>query len=793
MLVFTLAIGLTVGWAAEAGAQANHPGSAGRYALERGMLYTSVTNLGTQGGSIGAALSRASSMVYPATVGSDLITGDSWASQLPNFRVDCNSEGRIESTSHGEGIGLALKVPASFPVYADFSKDGYYVVLSGPRSDMLDEIVPMYQDPSEDDDLKYLGGEPRVRPSSAEEAGADWRQGLPYYYPSNWAEEVLPQKLDKEPLSRRPVVIDNWRFGEYQTAGPPAAPSSRSDEWAEEIVLTKWTTLAGVTFTRRHMTWSYPAFDDFILVEIEFENTGDSDGDGVRDLAEETLDEVYIPMMGCWMLTDAGLCHYNRSDRWHWYNAGGLDDWIVYSENAGYAGPAAGLKMIVDWDGDSPEFPWDDTGDPVNTLIISPSCDTGRKEGEFCSYQYMGFGPLAYEDGGTWGFNTRDAGKFVQPTGDQPHAVRFFRIEGETVSDDPRPNAHDRKAMYDMVAGSGFDANPSSMGVFYSTQTFGPYTLAPGDKGKLVVAWVGGSGAGEDDLYTWTRTTRNDQGELAKGETWMAEFFTRAKWAYDNEYDLPDAPPDVYAVVTNSPDATNRLNWSSASNAVNPDYGVADVAGYRIYRSEWNPDGPWSQVGEVSSATTTFTDTASVAGFNYWYSVRSYASGHADWAGRVGTMATLPAKVQAQVQAGLEGGQWARAQRKPKFFSPKQPAVSQTENLAREVFVVPNPFRVGDANLQYPGKTQIRFVNVPSLCWIYVFNSAGDMVAQIKHDDRTDNPNNPEVWLGEAQWDQLAMSLGTGAIPSGIYFYVVESLVPGQEGKMKNGKFMVIR
>ena len=273
----------------------------------------------------------------------------------------------------------------------------------------------------------------------------------------------------------------------------------------------------------------------------------------------------------------------------------------------------------------------------------------------------------------------------------------------------------------------------------------------------------------------------------------MVEFFNRAKWAYDNEYDLPDAPPDVYPVVTNSPDATNMLTWNSASSAVHPDYGVADVAGYRVYRSEWNPDGPWTQVGEVTGATTTFTDDSSVAGFNYWYSVRSFASGHEEWTGRVGTMATLPAKVQAQVKAGLEGGQWGRAQRKPKFFSPKQPAVGETESLSREVIVVPNPFRVGDANLQYPGKDQIRFVNVPSLCWIYIFNSAGDMVAQIKHDDRTDAPDDPTVWLGEAQWDQLTMSLGTGMIPSGVYFYVVESLASGSEGKTKSGKFMVIR
>ena len=379
-----------------------------------------------------------------------------------------------------------MRLPSSFArtrVDTIANKKEFYVVLTGPRSDMLDEIVPMVADPSMDENLMYLGGEPRVQPSSAEDPGADWRIGAPWYYAPTWSEN-LAQILIEAPLNRDPVRISNWSFGEYATAGPPAAPSSRSDEWPEEMILTKWTTLAGVTFTRRTMTWSYPAWDDFIITEIEFENTGDSDGDGERDLPAATLDDVFIPIINAWMLTDAGLSHYNRSDSWHWYNVGGLDDWVVYTENAGYSGPAKGLKMIVDWDGDSPEFPWDDTGDPVNRLIISPSCDTGRKDGEFASYQYMGFGPLAYQDGGEWGFNSRDQGKYAQPEGDQPHAVRFWRIEGTTVSADPRPGAHDRQTMYNMITEQGIQANPGEIGVFYSAQTFGPYSLAPGGEGQ---------------------------------------------------------------------------------------------------------------------------------------------------------------------------------------------------------------------------------------------------------------------------------------------------------------------
>lgn len=783
---------LTVSWCLDVGAQANNPGGAGRSSLTRSMLGTSVTNLGTQGGSIGAALSRSISQIYPATAGGDIITGEGWASRLSNFRVDCNSEARLESGSQGEGIGLALRVPANFPIGSTYAKDGYYAVLTGPRSDMLDEIFPMLPDPSQDDDLKYLGGEPRERPSSAIGAGQAWRTGAPYYHPTTWSATLDEMKTD-DPLNWRPSRIDNWRFGEYQTPGPPSAPSSRSDEWAEEIIVSKWTTLAGVTFTRRNLNWSYPDWDDFFIVEIEFENTGDSNGDGERDLPAETLNDVYISILNNWMLTDAGLSHYNLSDQWYHYIKQALDDWIVYTEAADYSGPGKGLKMFIDWDGDSAEFPWNDTGDPVNLTIISPSCDTGRKDGEFTSYQHLGYGPLAYEDGGQWSFNSRDLGKYVQPQGEQPNSTRYWRIESETVSEDPRPGAHNRKTMFDLMTTPGEDPTPAVMGAFYATHSYGPYTLAPGQKGKLVLAWAGGSPAGEDDLYTWTRSNLYNYGALPEGHTWLVEFFKRAKWAYDNEYDLPDAPPDVYIQTRNSPQATLEVFWNSADNAVNPDYGEQDVAGYRIYRAEWNPDGPWTKIGEVPRGTHQFTDDMSVAGFNYWYSVRTFANGHDDWVGRVGTLATLPEQVQARVKAGLEAGQWAQSQRMPPFRSPKQPAVAETEQLGREPFVVPNPFRNQDANLQYPGKVQIRFVNVPSKSRIRVYNTRGDLVGDIIHDDRTANPDSPDTWLGEAEWDQLNRSLGTGFLPSGVYFFVVESLVSESQGQMKSGKFMVIR
>jgi len=44
---------------------------------------------------------------------------------------------------------------------------------------------------------------------------------------------------------------------------------------AEEIIISKWATSVGLTVTRTSRAWSFPDYDDFIIYEYEFENTGD--------------------------------------------------------------------------------------------------------------------------------------------------------------------------------------------------------------------------------------------------------------------------------------------------------------------------------------------------------------------------------------------------------------------------------------------------------------------------------------------------------------------------------------
>jgi hypothetical protein len=96
---------------------------------------------------------------------------------------------------------------------------------------------------------------------------------------------------------------------------------------------------------------------------------------------------------------------------------------------------------------------------------------------------------------------------------------------------------------------------------------------------------------------------------------------------------------------------------------------------------------------------------------------------------------------------------------------------------------VPNPF-VLDAEHAYPGSTKMRFVGIPSQCRIQIFSVSGERVSDIRLNDAT---------RAEIDYDQTTWNYN-GEIATGLYFWVVENLIQGQNyGKLQKGYLMVIR
>jgi len=657
-----------------------------------------------------------------------------------------------------------------------------YVSVTGPREPTSD-VVPMIYDIQNQKEATW--GFQTTVPDRGVSPGRST---------SNWWSGASPQVID--PSKAQPYEIHNFDYHKYplvQNAG-------------EEVHITQWNTQHDVVVTRKAHSWSNQDFDDFFILELEFENRG-----------SQQLNDTYFGMMNSFYVNNAesayrwghegGLITYRRTQA--------LDDWYKYSESPNFspnpqgslsASNFAGKYINYQYDGNSPSSFEEDTGGPYfKDLEASRGFFPGSKnrpEGTPIAPAYQFMAPLAFRNSGSSHvFNPTDqAAGYVDPLGEP--LSHWYTVHGRRNIDDPTRGALGMAEQYDFFT-SPTMADPTSEQMQWHDQMFGPYNLAPGEKAKITLVYGFGSAAEFDvnsqtgyanDITKWAFAV-GDIGPdarkqlLAKGEEALLRHLEHAQFAYDNELQVPDSPPDVdFNQISNS-DAKIVLTWpDDAEQAINPDYGTADVVGYRVYRSIWQETGPWDLVGEVPAGsgqggTYSWIDENSLAGFGYAYNVRAVASAKTTWAQGSKTMADLPVTIRGHLEKGLEGGWSAPEQRMMVQGSPLLAANSEADALGREILVVPNPFSLSEAVRNYQGNLKIRFVGVPSKAKISIFTVSGDLVGVVNHDDPA---------AGEAGW-QLKDRFLTGEATSAVYFYVVESLVPSSLGKRAHGSFVIHR
>ena len=771
----------------------------------RSNILAGLRNVGIEGAFFNSGAGGSQYLMYPAQGSMGAGYGANLLSGLGSF----NNTAYRNAIRAGHGVWT-------------LTQDGE-VVYTGIRIGMQDaKITAMQYDADSDPNLSKLGkggsvakGEnPHIQwvPKSklglgVAFTGADPGPGLrrtslgSNYWPDG---DLIEEGKEQQALSKPPVSIINLNLSDY----------SSFDEWPEQIIVTKWTTSQGLTFTEKVSTWTHPDFDDFYLDEYIIENTGDTDGIDGPNGAPTAKNDLYIGLQDKFSNVAAGGQWWSRywRDEREWYQ----DD-VYYWDAAN--------KLLYNHDEDHPLY-WvdhDDKGDPYKDALAAGTLTNGGKirqtENQMLSPAHIGMGVVAYTDDPTspYKFNAHDMGQgYVTPDGDQPYAVRFWQVFSAELQEDPNNLTMTEAQIYSEVLGPGrqIDADVTDPSGQISLVLFGPYDLPANGKIKLVVMYGAGHPGqmlGNTDAYVWARTDKDlstKQQELHKGYDALVQNLESARFAYANAYDIPDSPPDVNFRTGSSATATMQCEWStSIENAVNPDQGVADIAGYRVYRTSWFEMGPWSLVADIPKGTQTetnaykveisseeggkyiFTDKNSAAGFSYHYSVRAYADGHTTWSpGGDATlhplgMADLPGHVASHLQIGLEGGFASGTQRTYAAESPFATPNADTEALNSQVLVVPNPYLLDESHA-YPGSTKLRFVGIPSHCRIRVYSVSGELVSDFVHNDSQ---------KGETLYDQFTWTFN-GEIATGVYFWVVESLIEGgSKGKLQRGTLMVIR
>jgi hypothetical protein len=219
-------------------------------------------------------------------------------------------------------------------------------------------------------------------------------------------------------------------------------------------------------------------------------------------------------------------------------------------------------------------------------------------------------------------------------------------------------------------------ASPAEMeGFGYSASvaySIGPYDLQFGDSIKIVVAELFGSispekayevgTAWENNQATWGNMViggsddilppqyqanpqliqssdgRSEVNNWAKdnwvysGHDSLSAAALAAKWAYENNYVIPE-PPRAPSIELKSLPNLVRISWGTeAEEAAN------DIAGYRVYRAigSWYPHVPANQtilvgsfekIYEGPTGVYEFEDTTAVGGEPYHYAVVAYDDG----------------------------------------------------------------------------------------------------------------------------------------------------------------------
>lgn len=209
----------------------------------------------------------------------------------------------------------------------------------------------------------------------------------------------------------------------------------------------------------------------------------------------------------------------------------------------------------------------------------------------------------------------------------------------------------------------------------------------------------------------------------------------------------------------------DRQNEITGSSPVTPTFNRGSDTGFEAIRVS-NPEIREVVLEEVDMTVSdtlwyAYTDNNLVDGRTYQYAVVAYGAGD-------------------ETPEGLQPLQSPRAfgAVNVKTVVPHGRAASSKEELDR-VRVVPNPYRVINPLETAIREGTIAFRNVPERCTIRIYNTSGELVQTLRHDESASIAS-------EVKWN--LRSSGNREVAPGLYFFVLES-----ELGNTSGKFVIIR
>ncbi len=573
-------------------------------------------------------------------------------------------------------------------------------------------------------------------------------------------------------------------FGTYD-------PTQFNDVSYDQMVEVTTENILGVQIHRKILVWSQNLNDNYVIVDVIFTN-----------ISSDTLKDFYINM---------------ESNGVNTYRSNGSNPTPQSSERPNFAttwqhyyGGRIGdtMRVFYEYSADDPEMPGDNMGSPATS-------QGGRLvNANFVYYAILHASKEPYAD------EAGDFDDFLQPKityigtatripyndqndlyGDKNYwAIRgeysnFFPMSGATWEGTFHGGNSDELGTPDY---SNFPAGTRQGTNSKLYSSFGPYVFEPGK--KIHIAYASGftglslkmaKQVGEK----WLKGTLENPPNMPNSRTgWLPENFAfpadatemdlikdrwvssgidsvmlsawRAKWNFDHDYKIPQAPPPPSEIsITGLGDGVEII-WSDLEAEQMPNFD-----GYRIMRRISNQDTAFYESVYESGAEDKadehlFKDQTVLFGGQYYYYIQAKAK-----------IAENDLNADPQSRGKII---YSSRLLDPNIYWINPPHHS-TDDMS-QIRITPNPYNINDPLLKTYGFTDQRgiiFFNLPGTVTIKIYTENGDLVQTIDHDS--------PVKSGSVTWDMITSS--QQVISSGVYIAVFQK--PG--GEVAYQKFLVVR
>lgn len=581
------------------------------------------------------------------------------------------------------------------------------------------------------------------------------------------------------------VTVDDFPSFEYPVFIDRIDPSMKADRMIYNVVNTQ----LGVTVRLRVYAFSQAFHDNYHILDYTFINTGNVDEDAEIELPDQTLQDVFIYYQHRNQINRLVQRSIHNGVGW---GMNALNDRVDPDEAVGYPDDVARAQYA--WHGYVPSFNrYNNLGGPIWDDSDSRVAE-GDTLGRLGAASFVGRVPLhadtspsdrTDDPGQPYTMNIIHNDDPITGTNDPYNVAQMQEeyakmSEGRTtphadIVEPPRPGVSWRERMANSTAEPWF----GNIGGFAYAEGFGPYTLAPGDSVRVVIAEgvdgispeaalqigmaykkSGGDDAleipfdadGDGQIGEDERMTKNEW--VMTGRDSLLQTFARAALNFESGFDIPQPPEPPSAFHVNSGPDRIALEWDV--------FAGSQPASFEIWRAAGRRDSTYHLVAELPASARSYEDADVIRGIGYYYYIQS-----------VGDVNTDDAEWTPRGVVLKSNRFWTQTYDPAHLTRPPGPELASAR-------VVPNPYHLGsDKNVRWPDQQdQIAFLEIPGRCTIQIFTQAGVRVKTIEHTNGS----------GDAYWNLTTDS--NQLIVSGLYVALIED---ENTGERVFKKFVVVR